>query len=170
MIKQMQYQLSERKSNPHHKKNQSMTSTCTKIQSSTLNARTIEDRDCKRLNYNTNNNYSINDKSLASTLYDTHRFSDREDAIIENLKYFVKNSPNVKLALESVDRTRPSVVFSCKDYLMNDKVLYNSIYNDNHSLGMKGKHQNQSQRNFSRSCSHFFSYRKPSNLEDNGKI
>jgi hypothetical protein len=108
--------------------------------------------------------------SLESTFYKTNRgiltSECKEDVVLENLKYFVANSPNIKTKFEDDQDSISKVVFNSKDYLSEKNALLDSIY---HEDNFKNSQLKKKQRNLSQSSTSFFNFSKDKLNEDNGK-
>jgi hypothetical protein len=125
---------------------------------------------------NTFQSKSSNDKlftsSLESTFYKTNRgvltSEGKEDIVLENLKYFVANSPNIgtKFEDDQDSSSNYNVVFNSKDYLSEKNALLDSIY---HEDSFKNIQLKKKQRNMSQSSGSFFNFTKDKLAEDNGK-
>ncbi len=121
-----------------------------------------------------NTKYSNNEKkdhlesspmTIESTFYNTlrgkHTDREKEDTVLENLKYFVKHAESVRKIEEVIDT--PRVVFTSKDYLKEKNALLNSIYHANNFKNTKAKNRRTN------SSINFFNFEQEHCLENNGK-
>ena len=103
--------------------------------------------------------------TVESTFYNTLRCKnyEKDDVVLENLKYFVNNSDSVK-KIDKVDYT-PKVVFTSKDYLKDNNSILNSIYHDN-----KFKNSQMKKNGKTASQISFYNFDSELCLDDNGNL
>ena len=117
--------------------------------------------------YKTNRDHKAStERGYRSDARSNDRGNEKEDVIIENLKYFVNNSPSINKVQAEEEYRSPRVTFSSKDYLKKDNYILNSIFNEDNFVNSQKKKKCLR----SNSSTNFFNYNKTKYLVDNGKL